>query len=108
MRSWYPGVSGPAVIFVKADWCPHCQHAKPEMEQAAQILGNVIPMYSMDADKNSKAIQRLGIQGFPTILFLSPQGDLQTYDGARKGQQVADWACITSGLCGSGRKFRPM
>ncbi len=108
MRSWYPGVRGPAVLFVKAEWCPHCKTAKPEMETASAMLGDVIPMYAMDADKHSNAIQRLGIQGFPTILFLSPGGELQTYEGDRKGQNVADWACITSGLCGVGRKYRPM
>lgn len=105
MREWYPGVKGPCVIFVKADWCPHCQHAKPEMAKASNFLGDVIPMYVMDADRHKRSIARLGIQGFPTILFVSAQGEVITYDGEREGQKVADWTCITSGLCGTRRRW---
>lgn len=108
MRSWSPSVRGPAVLFVKADWCPHCQHAKPEMEKAALMLGKVIPVFAVDADKHKAAVQKWGVQGFPSIYFLTPDGEMQPYDGERKGQQVADWACINSGLCAAGRRWNPM
>ena len=104
MRSWTPSVRGPAVLFVKAEWCPHCQTAKPEMEQASLMLGRVIPVYAVDADKHKRYVQQWGVEGFPTVIFLTPEGEMHKYDGPRKGQQVADWACLTSGLCAAGRR----
>jgi thiol-disulfide isomerase/thioredoxin len=108
MRSWSPSVRGPAVLFVKAEWCPHCQTAKPEMEKAALMLGSVIPMYAVDSEKHKRFVQQARVPGFPAIFFMTPEGELVQYDGERKGQQVADWACISSGLCGAGRTYRPM
>lgn len=100
---WNPRVAGPAVIFVKADWCPHCKTAKPEVAAASELLGRVIPVYAADADQHARHIQKWGVKGFPTIFYLSQDGQMVEFGGDRRGQKIADWACITSGMCAAGR-----
>lgn len=92
--------SGPAVLFVKADWCGHCTAAKPEIRKAAEILGSVLPVYEIDSDKQRDVVEALGVNGFPTILFRSANGQLTNYRGERSGRKIADWACAKSGGCG--------
>ncbi len=100
VRNYAAGVEGPAVLFVKAEWCPHCQDAKPEVRKAAQILGSVVPVYAVDSDAHKAAVKALKVSGFPTILFLHPSGKLNTFRGPRTGSAIADWACAQSGRCG--------
>lgn len=106
MQTWTPRVRGPAVIFAKADWCSHCQKAKPEMERVASMVGSVIPVYAADADQHSAQIQKWGVRGFPTIFFMTPDGQMVEYAGERQAQRIADWTCITSGMCAAGRKWQ--
>lgn len=100
VRRYRSGIKGPAVLFVKADWCPHCVRAKPEVARAARVLGSVVPVYELDSERNKRKIESLGVDGFPTIFFLSKDGDLRTFGGERSGQKIADWACAQSGACG--------
>jgi len=92
--------SGPALLFVKAEWCPHCHHAKPEIRKAAAILGSVLPVYEIDSEKHKDVVASMGIDGFPSIFFRTACNQLKTYRGERKGQKIADWACAQSGMCG--------
>ena len=100
VKNYRRNTSGPALLFAKADWCPHCQTAKPEIRKAAAILGSVVPVYELDSDKHQDAIEELGVQGFPTIFFRDARGKLKEYKGERKGQKIADWVCAHSGRCG--------
>ena len=92
--------TGMALLFVKADWCPHCQSTAPEIEEAADILGSVVPVYAVDSEKNRNTVRRLGVEGFPTIMFRDDDGELEVYNGPRQGQNIADWVCAQSGHCG--------
>lgn len=99
-KSYRRNAAGPALLFVKADWCPHCQAAKPEIRRAAAILGSVVPVYEVDSEKHADVVRELGVEGFPTIFFKSRGGQLKQYRGERQGQKLADWACAQSGGCG--------
>jgi thiol-disulfide isomerase/thioredoxin len=103
LKTYRRGVSGPAVLFVKADWCGYCKAAKPEMRRAAATLGTVLPVYEIDADRQKDIVATMPVSGFPTIFFLTAAGQLRKYEGERQGQKVADWACAQSGACGRRR-----
>ena len=97
--------TGAAVLFVKADWCPHCQAAKPELDLTASVLGSVLPVYEVDSERNKQVVKELGVDGYPTIFYRTKTGKLTRYTGERSGQNIVDWACAQSGLCGKkGRK----
>lgn len=89
-----------AVLAVVAVWCPHCQALKPELDRAASILGNVVPIYEVDSERDADVVRALGVKGFPTIFFRDGRGKLTEYTGERKGRAIADWACSKSGMCG--------
>ena len=91
---------GTAVLFVSAQWCPHCRNARPELLRAASTLGSVVPVYEVDSERDADVVEALGVGGFPTILFRDARGKLAVYRGARVGSTIADWACARSGSCG--------
>ncbi|MBN1894956.1 thioredoxin family protein [bacterium] len=89
--------------FGGSDWCSWCKKLDKEVfsrtafkEYAAASLLPVLidsprskPMKKEILQQNESLIQKYGIQGFPTIILLSPDGDLvgQTgyqYGGAEK------------------------
>ncbi len=104
VREWHSGVRGPAVLFVKADWCPHCRAAKPQVEEAARMLAPAaIRVYAVDSEKHKAYVQKLGVAGFPTILFLGATGKPRTFPGGdRTAERIASWVCVSSGACGAG------
>jgi thiol-disulfide isomerase/thioredoxin len=102
---WTPRFKTPSIVFVKADWCGHCQRAKPEIDKLASLVGSVLPVYVADSEKHQAQIRKWGIQGFPTIFYADGQ-HMVPYEGERSAQRIADWACITSGLCAAGRRWK--
>lgn len=99
VKNYRRNSTGPALLFVKAEWCPHCQTTKPEIRKAASILGSVLPVYEVDSDKHADVVETLQVEGFPSIFFRNANGRLKEYRGERRGQKIADWACTQSGLC---------
>lgn len=89
-----------AVLFVKADWCPHCKVAKPEVRRAAEILGSVVPVYEVDSERDAGVIEAMGVEGFPTIFFRNVRGKLVEYRGQKRARDIADWVCTQSSRCG--------
>lgn len=104
VRDWHSGVRGPAVLFVKADWCPHCRSAKPEVEEAARTLARAnIKVYAVDSERHKAYIQKLGVSGFPTILLLTDTGRTRAFPGGdRTAERIASWVCVSSGACSLG------
>lgn len=88
-----------AVLFVKANWCPHCRAMKPEIHKAAAILGSVLDIEEVDSKVHATDIEGMRIDGFPTVFFRDNEGRLTKYTGQRTGNAIADWACHLSGKC---------
>jgi thiol-disulfide isomerase/thioredoxin len=100
------GLVGPAVLFVKADWCPHCTAMKPEIKKAASIMGSVVPVYEVDSEVHKADIEGMNIKGYPTVFYVDGAGKRKEFNETdRSGKRIADWACAHSGKCGaSGRR----
>jgi thiol-disulfide isomerase/thioredoxin len=82
----------PAVLFVKADWCPHCHTMAPHMKRVQTILKNTMPVYAVDADRNQNAVRSLGVQGFPTVIVVGLDKRKREYDGPRDAKTIAAFA----------------
>jgi thiol-disulfide isomerase/thioredoxin len=53
-----------------ADWCPHCQHLKPEWEIFTKLIDS--KNYEINAINNCENLQLcndFNIKGFPTIVY---------------------------------------
>jgi len=82
----------PAVLFVKAEWCPHCHSMAPHMKRAQNLLKNTMPVYAVDADSNKSVVERLGVGGFPTVFVIGADRRKREYDGPRDGKSIAAFA----------------
>lgn len=88
------------MVMVKADWCGHCKRALPELEKVSSLTGAAFPIYKIDADKNKELTSAMGVNGFPTILFVERDGKISTkYEGGRESRQILDKICKKARKC---------
>ncbi len=85
------------LCLVHANWCPHCQTIKPEMEQLARdISAGQVPelkgknvtfeLLEESADKG-KIAELPPVKGFPTFFYLKG-GNTMEYKGGRDRDSV--------------------
>lgn len=71
-----------------ADWCGHCQKAKPEFKEFAkdgevEVGGKRCKVRMVDADSNKDEIKAKNVQGFPTFMLETADGKQVEYKGKR-------------------------
>ena len=73
-----------------ADWCPHCQSAKPEFKElvAKGYVGDgaarcKIKMVGLEENPEEMKAAGGKIKGFPTFLLETPGGQTYEYQGER-------------------------
>jgi thiol-disulfide isomerase/thioredoxin len=70
-----------------ADWCPHCQAAKPEFKKMMKYnnkkFGNkTLELVMVDCEKNPELAEKEGVEGYPTFIY--KEGDKkEVYSGER-------------------------
>ena len=90
---------GPALLFVKAEWCGHCRRTAPVIDKVSRLLGSAVPVYIVDSDENAALIREWKITSYPTILYSDGRGNSFTFNGDRTEDGVASWVCKLSSLC---------
>lgn len=60
------------LVMFFAPWCGHCQNTKPQFERFAKEAKGIVLAGAVNCDENQQLCQHYKIQGFPTILALSP------------------------------------
>ena len=71
------------------DWCPHCQHAKPDFEalrdaSPVDVNGQLVEIDMVNPEKNPELTKGKPIKGYPTILLTKSTGDVVEYEGPRE------------------------
>ena len=73
-----------------ADWCPHCQSAKPEFKELVNkgYIGEgrtrcKVRMISVEEDPEAVKAAPKPVNGFPTFLLETPGGEVYEYQGSR-------------------------
>jgi thioredoxin-like negative regulator of GroEL len=56
----------------------------------------VVPVYSVDGDERQDISRALGVQGFPTIVFVDERGRRFVYEGARTVDAITSFVCHNS------------
>lgn len=87
---------GPALLYVNVQWCGHCKAARPIMEQVSGVLGSVVPVYSVDGDERSDVARALGVEGYPTIVYIDEGGSRYEYTGDRTREAITSFVCHNS------------
>jgi thiol-disulfide isomerase/thioredoxin len=96
-----PSASNTATImFFSADWCPHCQKAKPEWEAAkgkmngTSVKGNTLVFTEVDCtakppSQDTQALMKqYSVQGFPTIVLVK-NGTSKTLEGKPTQESIS-------------------
>jgi thioredoxin-like negative regulator of GroEL len=84
--------AAPSLVFVGVKWCRHCQNALPVLKDVASIIGTVVPTYYVDAEKEPKLAASLGVDGYPTILFVNNNGTVK-FEGERTVDAIVGFVC---------------
>lgn len=87
---------GPALLFVNVTWCGYCVSTKPVMEEVAQVLGSVVPVYSVDAEEREDVARELKVASYPTIIYVSESGAKFRYTGERTLDALTSFVCHNS------------
>lgn len=87
---------GPALLFVKADWCGYCREATPVLKKVSSILGSVVPVYAIDVDQRPDLARALGAKSFPTIIYARADNTLVKYEGERTADAISSFVCQNS------------
>lgn len=74
-------------VMYYADWCGHCQRAKPEFQKLGSTMTigeRSVKVVMINPDENPEAVEGKNIKGYPTIHLYDPKGKLaQEYSGQR-------------------------
>jgi thiol:disulfide interchange protein len=80
-------------VFIKftAEWCGPCQMMDRETFPAPQV-GEALAAYEpvkVDGDRNPELMQEYGVRAYPTLMVLSPAGQVQKrVEGAMRPEQL--------------------
>ncbi|KAH9424021.1 Protein disulfide-isomerase tmx3 [Dermatophagoides pteronyssinus] len=95
----YPNDKRSFLIKFYAPWCHHCQDLEPVWAQVAQQLHNLdanIVVGRVDCTKYLTAASHFTIRGFPTILYINSQKQIE-FKGERTRDDIIDFALRVHG-----------
>jgi thiol-disulfide isomerase/thioredoxin len=70
-----------------ADWCPHCQAAKPEFNKIMKYHNKkygskTLNIVMIDCEKNPELAEKAGVEGYPTFIY-QKEDNKEVYNGER-------------------------
>ena len=77
------------LVIVKAEWCGHCKKAMPEFNRLVRASpiklqdGSEVAVRLLDEQLHKQEVQKLGVQGYPTIKFIPVGAPAIDYNGER-------------------------
>ena len=79
-------------VLVYADWCGHCQRYKPLWKELTMTPGRIANMAAVrdDVFKKIPTIANAEIEGFPSVIKVSPDGSIERYNVQGKSTNAID------------------
>jgi thiol-disulfide isomerase/thioredoxin len=88
------------LIMFKAEWCGHCQNAKPQMQLVSDATGMAFPIGLVDGDNSKLSTKLAGVEGYPTLIFVNVSGKVSgNYNGNRDASEILKAICNKSKVC---------
>lgn len=83
--------SSPKIIIWKASWCGHCRELMPVLKEANRYVA--LKIFVIEVGKAPKKfLEKLGLEGFPTILGFDKYGRVREYNGNRDVASIVKFA----------------
>ena len=86
------GGSDKKFVFFKMNGCPHCVKMEPEWAKFEKSNDSGIQCQAMEAGENKKEAKKYGVSGFPTLLMISGDKVIDTYNGERNAEGFKKFA----------------
>ena len=82
----------PLLIYFETDFCGYCRRLERTTwasDAVASVISETFVPLRVDAQVESELARRLGVRGFPTVLVLSPEGQmLERIEGYRDATEM--------------------
>lgn len=89
-------------IFVKffAPWCGHCKKLAPIWRTLAERVQGKLAIAEVNCDNHAALCKAHDVQGYPTLIYVTPEGLKSPYNGGRKLDQLVEFTekATSSGL----------
>jgi thioredoxin 1 len=72
----------PVIVDFWAPWCGPCRMVAPMLDKIAKEFAGKLVVAKVNTDEDSDYAQRYGVQGIPTMLFVSQGKVIHTQVGA--------------------------
>lgn len=69
------------MVDFNADWCVPCKKFRPTFDKAAEKYGEAIDFVSVNMDLHPAIVEEYGVEKFPTIVFIMPDGSFDKHEG---------------------------
>ena len=77
-----------------APWCPHCKDLiNPLMFLANGLKKEGFKIVSVNSEKTQNICNNIGVQGFPTLFLINPDGTLKDYNSDRSIEGILSEIC---------------
>ena len=80
----------PTLVDFWAEWCGPCRMMTPELERAADILGDDVVVGKLNVDESRETASKLGIMSIPTLALFKNGEVVWSAAGLRTAQALVD------------------
>lgn len=84
--------AGPMFVKFFAPWCGHCKKLAPIWKQLARHMQNKLTIAQVNCDDHGALCKANGVQGYPTLIYMTSGGLRSEYNGGRKLEQLKAFA----------------
>uniref|UniRef100_A0A7S4T607 Thioredoxin domain-containing protein n=1 Tax=Ditylum brightwellii TaxID=49249 RepID=A0A7S4T607_9STRA len=89
----------PLLLDVYATWCGPCKMMAPQMNMAAQEMGETCRVAKIDSDRNQEWAAKLRIEGLPTVIVFDQNGkEVGRREGLLMKSNLVDFVKRNTGI----------
>jgi thioredoxin 1 len=82
----------PVVVYFWAVWCEPCKMVAPILKKIAADFADRLLVVKVDVDTDSRLASQYGVQGIPTLLFMTKGVEVHRQVGTAPEEFVRDMA----------------